>query len=253
MYDKLIMARLFAVVAPTPLTISFSLTSQPGVQSRAQGWGVGWYSQQHKAIVQKGMRSVINQSTNEPVRISANTTVFLSHVRFASSGSVSAQNAHPFEFHDYLFAHSGTVNKELIESKLTPPFNENYQSEPIDSEVFFRFIIQMIKQAGVPDGMKKAIREAGDPNGINFLMTDGSTLYAYCRGLPLYYVRRNMSTPFHAFSQETGASFDSDTMASSPCIIVSSEKLTDDNWIAFDDHELFTAHTNLAYDSTKML
>lgn len=247
------MARLFAVVSQTPLDVSFSLTTQPGVQSRAQGWGVGWYTDHHTPIIQKGKRSALDPQSNESVRVSANTTMFLSHIRFASSGTVSAQNAHPFEFHDYLFAHSGTVNKELLETKLTPPFNEDYQSEPIDSEVFFRFIIQKMKQSGIPDGIKQAIQEAGDPNGINIIMTDGSTMYAYCRGLPLYYVRRNTNTPFHAFSQETGASFDSETMASEPCIIVSSEKLTDDNWIAFDDHELLTIHTNLAYDSTKVL
>lgn len=247
------MARLFGMISQDVVDITFSLSEEPSIQSNVQGWGTAWYDMQRRPTVQKGKRSVLYPDQNQPVHISVMTDVFISHARFATSGAVTTQNAHPFQFSHYVFAHSGTIRKELLLEKLIPPMNQNFQSEPIDSEVLFRYILQTIKEKGIIDGIKDAIRTANDPRGTNFILTDGATLYAYCYGLPLYYLKRHAETPLHTLSQETSIAIGSNDLAHNPCFLVSSEKLTNENWTAFDDHELLTVHRTLQYDAIKIL
>lgn len=247
------MARLFGIVSQNAVDVSFSLPDIQ-VKSNVQGWGVGWYDKKYSPFVQKGMRSVLHPENNKTVSLEVTTNTFISHARFASSGAVVEQNAHPFYFKNYIFAHSGRINRDLLLDKLTPPMNSDFQSEPVDSEVFFRYMLQTIKEHGIIEGIKNAIQTANDPRGTNFLLTDGSTLYAYCYGLPLYYLERRSEGQFHTISQETGISIGSNGLSSSRSILISSEKLTNDNWIAFDEHELLTIHRdNLHFDSIRIL
>jgi predicted glutamine amidotransferase len=247
------MARLFGFIAQGMVDVSFTIGEASFANSNAQGWGIAWYDLHHNPNVQKGKRSALHPEQNKPVQIDVSTDVFVSHARFATSGSVDERNVHPFRFNNYVFAHSGTVNKELLLDKLTPPMNQNFQSEPIDSEVLFRYILQEVKQKGIIDGVKYAINAAEHPHNTNFIFTDGANLYAYCYGLPLYYLVRKPLAPFHTMSQETGISLSSEKLSQVRAIIISSEKLTDENWVVFDDNELITAHRNLQFESARIL
>lgn len=244
--------RLFSCITPNPVTLTFSLDTNPHTQSLAQGWGIAWYDVKRIPHIEKRHRSLLSPENNQPITKTVTTNVFLSHTRFASSGHIADENTHPFQFNDYVFAHSGQVNKLILIETLIPPFNTNFQSDPIDSEVLFHAILQNIKQHGIPGGFQSALEMANDARGTNFALTDGATVYAYRHGLPLYYLIRKKQTPLQAFSQETSVSISCDDLAKTPAILIASEKLTDDNWIALDDGELFTAYANFSYTATRM-
>ena len=79
-------------------------------------------------------------------------------------------------------------------------------------------------------------------------MSNGETLYTYRYGLPLYWLRLHQQTPF-SLQTPTGMQLSTSPLTNNPAIIISSEKLFDGTWTAFDDGELFVVKKNLQYDS----
>lgn len=241
------MARLFGLATKQPVDVR--VTFPP---SASHGWGVGWYDEQGKPTVKKDRRSAVDPSNNQEVTVSMTTKQCLVHTRFATSGTVSRENVHPFLFKNFLFAHSGSVHKERLYKELHPPYNERFESEPIDSEVYFRLIVQAIEESGVEDGIRRVAEFANDSRGASFLLADGKSLYAYCFGIPLYFISWNLQRAFQMTSKQTGALVGSTRLASEQAVIVSSERLTDDNWQALDNGELLIVPENLVYEVVKL-
>ena len=216
------------------------------------GWGMAWYDHMGKPHIQKGKRSAVNQHTNQPITLTLTSYLAISHLRFASSGSIADENAHPFHFQTWVFAHSGTIHKEKISNALVAPYNQDYQSEPIDSEIYFRFILQSIKEKGEINGIKHAVNLANDKRGATFLLTDGQTLYAYSYGIPLYYLKWKGQKPFQQQATSTGVRYQSTQLASMQATIVATERLNDDNWMVMDNGELLIVRKNSQYQSIRI-
>lgn len=247
------MARLFGIISPQPFDLTVSLSTQHQAIHKTHGWGLGWYNEQGKPNVQKGKRSTLNQYENAPVQQSVRTSLAVAHTRVATSGTITDANAHPFEYKNYLFAHNGTVHKEKLLSLLKPPFNQNFQSEPIDSEVYFRFILQSIQEQGQTQGLRTALKEAASPRGSNFVLTDGKSLIAFRHGLPLHFLRWKVNVPLNVVTRETAVIYQSKALATQQAFIVSSEILTKDHWNVFDDEELIMIEKNLTYRTIKIV
>ena len=246
------MARLFGIISKSSFDLSLSIPPSAPMGGGMHGWGIAWYDHTGKPHIQKGKRSAINQTQNQPVTLSLTSYLAVSHLRFASSGSITDENTHPFHFQTWVFAHSGTVHKEKLSNALVPPYNQNYQSEPIDSEIYFRFILQSIKEKGEINGIKHAVTLANDKRGASFLLSDGTSLYAYSYGIPLYYLKWRGQKLFQQTAPATGVRYQSNQLTSMPAIIVASEKLDDNNWMVMDNGELLVIRKNLQYQSLRL-
>ena len=246
------MARLFGIISKSSFDLSLSIPPASPMGGGAHGWGIAWYDHLSKPHIQKGKRSAINQAQNHPITLTLTSYLTLSHLRFASSGSITDENTHPFHFQTWTFAHSGTVHKEKLGSALVPPYNQNYQSQPIDSEIYFRFVLQSIKQKGEIDGIKQAASLARDKRGATFLLSDGNSLYAYSYGVSLYYLKWRGQKPFQQVAPATGVRYQSNQLASMPATIVSTEKLDGNNWMVMDDGELLVVRKSLQYQTIKL-
>lgn len=246
------MARLFGIISRSSFDLSLAIPPFSPAGGGTHGWGIAWYDHLGKPHVQKGKRSALNHTQNQPITLTLTSYLALSHLRFATSGNIADENAHPFFFQTWVFAHSGTVHKEKLASVLVAPYNQNYQSEPIDSELYFRFILQSIKEKGEISGIKHAVNVVNDKRGATFLLTDGATLYAYSYGIPLYYLKWRGQKPFQQTALSTGVQYHSNQLPSMHAIIVATEKLSDDNWMIMDDGELLVVRKNLQYQSIKL-
>ncbi|KKR49441.1 MAG: hypothetical protein UU81_C0013G0001 [Microgenomates group bacterium GW2011_GWC1_41_8] len=245
------MARLLGIITRQPVDFSLSIGQPQHITYSTHGWGVAWYDQSRKLHIQKGRRSALNQHLNQSVQTQIVTHQLIFHMRQATSGDVSDKNTHPFSYQHYAFAHNGSVNKEKLSAHLKPPFNANFQSEPIDSEIYFRAIMQKASEMEPQEAIKQVVKEANNPRGANFLLADGQTLYAYRFGLPLYWTRWREERHF-SIQTPMGLKLSSTQLSSQVAYIISSDKIFSANWTALDDGELFMIRKNLNYESVKL-
>lgn len=110
------------------------------------------------------------------------------HVRKASSAHPDVPDPHPFNHAGNAFVHNGTLNTGfLVEYLEGDDFLERYPPDysdgHIDSEFYFLYLLKYIEQhpeltRGI--ALRDALRSiAAQSSGrLNFIMTDGDTLYA---------------------------------------------------------------------------
>lgn len=177
--------------------------------SNPNGWGLGFYNST-EPIVLRG-QSAANTDPNFDLAASevagSGAIIAVGHVRRASSGLVNIPDPHPFERYKdgkwWLFCHNGGIDKtiliKLIETQYlaqNPPSVGSSQGEWIDSELYFIFILKCCEQSNwnVQEGIMKAIvgicnTVPGTGETLNFLLTDGQTLWGFRKGNTLYYCK----------------------------------------------------------------
>ncbi len=248
------MCRLFGLVANREVDVKFSMLEASNRfknqgEYNPHGWGIGWYENGIARIFKRGENAFYSSTFNEKVK-EIKSKIVIAHVRYASSGSsYSDNNAHPFLYENWIFAHNGTINQKRISSFLKAPYNQNFSSEPIDSEVYFRFLLQSIdEEKDIIEGLKKAIREViKDCNGANFLLSNGENLYAFRFGKSLYYLERDpFDEPMRALSKETQMLLESKKIANEKAVIIATEKITpDEKWKELKDNLLLVCDKKL--------
>jgi predicted glutamine amidotransferase len=129
----------------------------------------------------------------------------LGHVRYATSGHYGIPDPHPFTRLRMSFAHNGGLNATALEALLagylpTHPLDYNRgigDTRSIDSELYFVFLLKFAEEhpeLSFAEALRRAVADLvvnhaevtqGDPR-LNFVMTDGDTLYAlnYYSALP---------------------------------------------------------------------
>ncbi len=73
---------------------------------------------------------------------------------------------------------------------LENPYNKDFASDGLDSEIYFRFLVRNIKnEKDVILGLQKGIRKIIYLNigSANFLLSDGERFYAFKYGRSLFY------------------------------------------------------------------
>jgi len=108
--------------------------------------------------------------------------IFNVHVRRATMGGLTLENAHPFTLGNYSFSHNGTVlhYQRLCVDGVKPPQGET------DSEVLFNFLMRAYDPAQPVESLRRGIAEVVERSpfsGLNFLFSDGERLYAYRLGI----------------------------------------------------------------------
>jgi predicted glutamine amidotransferase len=188
------MCRLIGIVGTPPLPVHHVLeaffplgtegrikcTMKPG---HLDGWGLSGFS---------GGRAVYFQRRAEPVSegkalfteaaekaAKSQSPMLIGHLRKASEGGRGIANTHPFHAKDWIFAHNGTV----FGAEASLPVHDEKPQGQTDSERLFLWILEAIRNdedrtAGLVRHLKK-YRETLVYSALNFLMTDGETVWAY--------------------------------------------------------------------------
>jgi glutamine amidotransferase len=158
-------------------------------EENRDGWGFAWWEDGAPHTIKEPVR--IDES-DEATRLEQNpprSEVFIVHVRAASVGSLIRENAHPFAANavarDWVFAHNGTVQElDRLETGGLEPEGET------DSERAFHHLLARLDALGATaddDVIAACVLAAGRElserdSRVNFLLSDGQTLYAYHDG-----------------------------------------------------------------------
>lgn len=134
----------------------------------------------------------------------------------------------------------------------------NFTSNLVDSEVYFRYLIQSIeKENDIISGIIKGIKEISDTfkSGANFLLSDGIKLYVFRYNNPLNFLIRDPSnySTIHFRSSETSALIESKRMLGEKAVLVATEKLTDENWMEIENGYLLLIDSNLNVFTYKII
>ncbi len=263
------MCRLFGLIANKPVDVEFSFlkADKPfkdlGSENR-DGWGIGYYENKISKVFKEPQR-IDKSSKIEEISKYCISNIIISHVRKATSGSRRFENSHPFQYKNWLFAHNGSIidNIESLRKAITPEYMQLIQGET-DSETLFIWLMQNIELNGVIDGLKaglKFIEECLSYTSLNFLLTDGSKLYALRKArvnpdyYSLYYLSRDpeRGEMFEYKSKQTRQLILSKLLNEEKAIIICSEKLTsEENWTPIENNTLLTVDGNLKISATRL-
>jgi len=266
-----VMCRLFGMSGGRePVRATFWLLEAPdslSQQSRREpdGTGLGAYDPDGKPIVSKQPLAAYEdqQFAQEAREVSSRT--FVAHVRYASTGAVSAKNTHPFEQRDRLFAHNGVIEDlDRLERELGDDGMSLVQGDT-DSERFFALITREIERDG--DVGAAIVRAAGwiaenlPVFALNVVLITAGELWAlrYPDVHELHVLERDAGGPTgrrhleHA-SARGSVRVRSGDLATRPAVVVASEPMDEDaGWRALESGELLHVDPDLRVTITRAL
>lgn len=173
------------------LGISVSPAAELGLDFRAfrgraahannhHGWGVAWYDADGRPVVHKEAERADESAL--AARLAADpptSSIFLVHVRAATVGRVALANSHPFVRGRWTFAHNGTISMadELDRGGRAV-------AGDTDSERAFLHLLHRLDSwtGAVEEGIAAVAADLSARGRCNFLLSDGTTLYAYYDG-----------------------------------------------------------------------
>ncbi|MGB8517235.1 MAG: class II glutamine amidotransferase [Gallionella sp.] len=239
------MCQLLGMNCNTPTDICFSFT---GFQKRggetdvhADGWGIAFF--EGKAVrlfldPQPSAHSPIAELVRNYPICSLNV---IAHIRKATQGVVSLENTHPFMRElwgsYWVFAHNGNLNDfhPDLDGSFLPVGNT-------DSERIFCWLLQNLRQrfgSNPParDDLFHALHELTSPlagMGIfNYLLSNGSCLFAHCSTELSYVLRRAPFMSAHLKDDDVMVDFSQLTSPQDCVAIIATQPLTDnENWLA---------------------
>jgi glutamine amidotransferase len=164
---------------------------RPRAAENREGWGLAWWRDGHAEIRKEARPAHESALAARLADEHPASDMFIVHVRAATVGDLTEANAHPWRAtalgREWVFAHNGTV-LELDRLDLGRFVQEGYT----DSERAFHHVLTRVERmadADDPDGphVAAAVLAAGRElserdSRVNFLLSDGETLYAYHDG-----------------------------------------------------------------------
>lgn len=217
------MCRLFGFRSQVPSPVHRSLVREKNalvVQSHEHpdGWGIGWWTDGQKApelVRGAGPAWEEEAFTRHAEMVSA--AAVIAHIRKASVGPVRLENAHPFRWGRWLFAHNGTVtdfdrHRSQIEGAIAPDFHPVVVGETDTARCFGIFLSHLARLGDPSEAMPldkvaqalaqtvttiAAITDPGaeEPSATTFLVGDGSQMLAYRRGRTLFFSTNKSRCP----------------------------------------------------------
>lgn len=199
--------------------------------SHTDGWGIGYYVGTDLVPTMLRGYPPAYQDPNFDLAVAtvaaATPRVSIAHVRNASTGAIPATgDPHPFERvkngRHWLFEHNGTVDKNIVLGLIRPDYiatnppqygniTTNW-ADVIDSDLYFLFLLQTLEDFNwqVKPAIGYAIERLrtalpGTDERLNFLLTDGTTIWGYRQGgssHTLYYVYNTVGTPYSAIASQ---------------------------------------------------
>ena len=164
---------------------------RPRAEENREGWGIAWWVDGHAEIRKEPIPAHESALAARLADEHPASEMFIVHVRAATVGDLTEANAHPWRVEalgrEWVFAHNGTVRdlERLDLGRFT-------QEGETDSERAFHHVMTRLERltpAEVADDDRFAAeilaagRELSEHDSrVNFLLSDGTTLYAYHDG-----------------------------------------------------------------------
>ena len=248
------MCRLFAMHAgKEPVKATFWLIAAPdslAQQSRkeADGFGIGTFNRQGTPVVDKAPIAAYEDNAFAKEARDLESTTFLAHVRYASTGGNTEVNTHPFVQDNRLLAHNGVVQDlDLLDERLRSLGVLDLVRGETDSERVFALITAEARRNGGDVGAAIAaaltwVAEHLRLYAVNIILTTATDLWAarYPDTHPLYVLQlagtdrhHKLATPrISVHSRELGE-------GGRPAVLLATEKMDENpNWRPMDSGEV---------------
>ncbi|GLY76911.1 class II glutamine amidotransferase [Actinoallomurus iriomotensis] len=253
------MCRLFGMSSsPRRTHATFWLLDAPDSlsdQSRRDpdGTGLGYFDADGTPRVSKAPIAAYEDRRFATEAKQVESTTFLAHIRFASTGGLERRNTHPFEQDGRLFAHNGVLeNLDELDTELGPDIALVHGDT--DSERFFALITREIRAHGgdVAGGIVRAARWVADRlpvYSLNLVLTTADGLWAlrYPDTHALYVLERPPGGRHGDRHLDHGGTaghmrVHSRDLTGAPAVVIASERM-DDNpaWRLMEPGELLHA------------
>ncbi|MFJ4651260.1 class II glutamine amidotransferase [Nocardia sp. NPDC088792] len=262
------MCRLFGLsAAPYRVRATFWLLDAPdslSEQSRREpdGVGLGTFTADGVPVVEKQPVAAYRDAQFAREARERESTTFIAHVRYASTGGLEVRNTHPFEQHRRLFAHNGVLHGlDDLEKELGSYLGLVHGDT--DSERFFALITQRIDshRGDVSAGIADAVCWAADNlpvYALNLILTTATELWAlrYPDTHPLYVLERpaggaDGSSTLEQHTGRVGIRARSGALADHPAVVIASERMdSDPGWRELGSGELLHVDADRRVDST---
>ncbi|WP_280499049.1 class II glutamine amidotransferase [Nocardia farcinica] len=238
------MCRLFGLsAAPERVHATFWLLEAPdslAEQSRSEpdGTGLGVFDEHGAPVVRKQPIAAYRDAAFGREAQEFVSQTFLAHIRYASTGGLSAVNTHPFTQHGRLFAHNGVLGDlERLDAELGE--YRALVAGDTDSERLFALITMQIEAHGgdVGAGIAAATRWVAATLpvfAINLVLITATELWAlrYPDTHDLFVLRRSAGGRHGRHLEHSGSAgrmrARSGPLARYPAVVVASERMDED-------------------------
>jgi predicted glutamine amidotransferase len=233
-------------------------------QSRREpdGTGVGWFDTEGRPRVAKQPLAARADRAFAREARELESTTFVAHIRYATTGTIEARNTHPFEQRGRLFAHNGVVEDlDRLERRLGD--DRALVKGDTDSERLFALVTSEIERrdGDVGAGIVAAARWVAAElplYAINLVLADVGGLWAlrYPDVHELWVLERGAGGTrggrhLDAASAAGSVRVRSAPLARQPSVIVASEPMDEDpGWRAIEPGELVHVGPTLRLEST---
>ncbi|MGW1072070.1 class II glutamine amidotransferase [Streptomyces sp. NPDC002537] len=265
------MCRLFGLSsAPVRTHATFWLLDAPDSLSRQShrdpdGTGLGYFDAQGVPQLRKAPIAAYQDRRFAQEARHVESTTFLAHVRFASTGSLEGRNTHPFLQQGRLFAHNGVIEGlDELDAELGEDLEQ--VAGDTDSERFFALITREIEAHGgdVAAGIEHAARWIArrlPVYSLNLVLTTRDELWAlrYPEAHQLYVLDRDAGGQHgdrHLDHSGTKGRMrvHSQDLAGTPAVVVASERMDDNpRWRPMESGELLHVGPRLGITSQVVL
>ena len=234
---------------PTDICFSFEGFRARGGKTdiHSDGWGIGFFEGDgcrlfidDKPSFESAVAELIR---HYPIR-SINA---IAHIRKATHGEITLKNTHPFlrELWGsyWIFAHNGKL--ENFKPALSGRFNPVGDT---DSELAFCYILDKLVQRfpskkptirQIYSVVTEVTKEISSFGMFNFLLSDGSFLFAHCTTSLHYIIRESPFNKAHLVDEDVIVDFSEVTTPNDRVTIIATEPLTDnEQWTQFKSGEL---------------
>ncbi len=202
------MCRLFALRSADPAPVDRAFAAlQAQSHEHKDGWGIATFDGPRQ--VERGLEPAHQSARFADLGRDLRSAHLLAHIRLASVGAVTAQNAHPFVAGSWAFMHNGTLHrfeqhKAALDAMIAPRWREGIRGET-DSERCLGLFLTLLDGVAAPtvaDASRALARVmqtvadlfdrdgAAKPCAMNFLASNGSVLVASRRGRTLWTLER---------------------------------------------------------------
>jgi glutamine amidotransferase len=251
------MCRLFALTGGSRrMRATFWLLEAPdslAEQSRRNpdGYGIATFDDDGTPKLQKRPAAAYEDELFAREAKDEESSTFVAHVRYASSGERTPENTHPFEQHGRVFAHNGHVAElDVLEAHLGSRYRALVKGDT-DSERLFALITKEIDEAGgdIEAGIGAAVGWIADElpiYSLNFILATASDVWAlrYPEPHPLLILERAIGGPTGARHLDAASSAGtvrvrSGELAGRAAVLFASERMDEDPaWRSLETGEL---------------
>lgn len=270
------MCRLYAIRSNEATKVECTLVHSQNallLQSRedltgrehSDGWGIAYYVDGLPVIEKQASAAFTDLGFSQAAERVYSQTV-IAHVRLATVGDLKPENAHPFAYNNWSFAHNGTVQgfEELssqLVSETLPELNRNRLGET-DSEHLFYWLLSRLAEHGIdlakgitdPDAVGNIVSDClvelagrcdrANPDNeakLNVVLTDGDSMIATRWNNSLFCLRR---TGLHDCDICGIPHVHHEHNANYRAVVVASEPLSDEPWQEIPNHSLLTINSD---------